>query len=471
MKKFLLLILSFITGALMTFAQTNLLENGDFESWTDEVPDNWGSEVSPASNATLSQESTTVHSGNYAVKMASASSNRRLASKPLTLSAGTYTLSFYAYGNLVRPGYAIITNGAIADSQNDYVYIADVITLTDSEWTLVSQEFTLEEETTVSIVIMRQKKSTDEGLIIDDVTLTTSDGGTTDPDTGDSEDISNTAESAYTIAESHTIISNGKGLDTEVYVKGIVTSVSNFNSNYGSITYHLGDTDDDDNPLQIYSGLYYNGDMFSSKDDLQVGDEIVVKGTLKSYNGTDEMDKSSVVITHKRNGEDVTPSTPAVDITNTPEMAYSIADAIRLIDAGEGLTTKVYVKGYIVGTPSVSTSYGNATYNISDVKGDESTTITVYRGYYLESAKFTSEDQIAAGDEVIVYGTLTLHNNTTYEINQGNYLYSLNNQASAINNITTSNAEAQKIFSLDGKKLVVPAKGVNIINGKKILVK
>lgn len=470
MKKILLLMFALVTAASTAFAQTNLLENGDFESWTDGAPDNWGATASPAGNATLSQESTNVHGGYYAIKIESVKSNKRLAAKPLTLSAGTYTLSFYAYGNVVKLGYAIITDGEIANSK-DYIYTSDSPTsLTEGEWTLVTESFTLEKDTTVSIVIMRPKASTDSGLLIDDVTLTTT-NGEVNPDPGtDTPDISNDADHPYTVAEAHDLIAAGEGLDTEVYVKGTVTSVSYFNSNYGSITYYIGDTEEDSNPLQIYGGLYYNGDMFTSINDLQEGDEVVVKGLLKSYNGTDEMDKNNVVITHKRNGEDVTPSTPSVDITNTPDRAYTVAEAIKLIDNGEGLTTKVYVKGYIVGTPEVSTSYGNATYKISDTQDDETTTLTVYRGYYLENDKFTSEDQIAAGDEVVVYGTLTLYG-STYELGSGNYIYSQNGKTSAIANATIDNAADKSIFSLDGRMLTAPVKGVNIVNGKKILVK
>lgn len=286
-----------------------------------------------------------------------------------------------------------------------------------------------------------------------------------------STDISNTAETAYTIAKAHELIAAGEGLSTEVYVKGVITSVKSYNSTYGSITYYLGDTTDDTNSLQIYSGLYYNGDMFNSKDDLQEGDEIVVKGLLKSYNGTDEMDKSSVVITHKRNGEDVTPSTPTVDITNDPASAYTVEKALELITAGEGLSTKVYVKGYIVGTPSVSTSYGNATYNISDTKGDETTVLKIYRGYYLESAKFTSEDQIAEGDEVIVYGNLSTYNDES-EMGSGNYIYSLNGETSAIDAVTAETANGNApAYDLAGQRVGKSYKGIVIKNGRKYVQK
>ena len=114
--------------------------------------------------------------------------------------------------------------------------------------------------------------------------------------------------------------------------------------------------------------------------------------------------------------------TPEVDITNTPETAYTVTEAINLIEAGEGLSAKVYVKGTV--SPdnlSISTSYGNATYYITD----GTNTLEVFRGYYLQNEKFTSEDQLQDGDEVIVYGQLTDYNGTK-EFTSGNYLYSLN---------------------------------------------
>lgn len=472
MKKILLFMFALVTAVTTAFAQTNLLENGDFESWTDGAPDNWKS-TSSASNATITQ-STTAHGGTYSAQVATASGNKRIAYKETTLAAGTYTFSFWvrtadgSESGLACIGYAPVTDGKVGT----YSYFDSNGTTVTGEWTQFSYEFTLDAETTICPLMMVKKNTVN--LLIDDASLTASDGGgTVDPDPvdpGTSTDISNTAETAYTVAKAHELIAAGEGLDTEVYVKGIVTSVSSFNSTYGSITYYLGDTEEDTNPIQIYGGLYYNGDMFSSIEALQEGDEIVVKGLLKSYNGTDEMDKNNVVISHKRNGEDVTPTTPTVDITNTPETAYTVAKAIELINAGEGLATKVYVKGYIVGTPSISTSYGNATYQISDTEGDETTTITVYRGYYLENAKFTAEDQIAVGDEVVVYGNLTLYG-TTYELNSGNYIYSKNGQTTGISSATVDNAASKAIFSIDGRKLTAPVKGVNIINGKKVLVK
>ena len=111
------------------------------------------------------------------------------------------------------------------------------------------------------------------------------------------------------------------------------------------------------------------------------------------------------------------------DITNTPETAYTIAEAQDLIQAGEGLETSVYVKGVITKIDEVSTQYGNATYYINDSETEEGQ-LQVFRGYYLDGEKFTDKNQILVGDEVVVYGQLTLYGGETPEI-INSHIYSL----------------------------------------------
>lgn len=162
---------------------------------------------------------------------------------------------------------------------------------------------------------------------------------------------------------------------------------------------------------------------------------------------------------------------PAVDLTNTPETAYSVAKALELIAAGEGLETKVYVKGIISKVVSVDTgSYGNANYNISD-DGTAANELMVFRGFYLDGEKFTSEDQIQVGDEVIVYGNLINYKNTTPEVNTGSQIYSLNRQATAISTVTTVAASEAPLYNLAGQKVNKEYKGVVIQNGKKFVNK
>lgn len=156
-----------------------------------------------------------------------------------------------------------------------------------------------------------------------------------------------------------------------------------------------------------------------------------------------------------------------VDIKNTPETAYTVAKALELIEAGEGLDAKVYVKGIISSIKSVDTGeWGNATYNISD-NGKEEKVLVIYRGYYLgaKDNKFTSADQIKVGDKVVVYGKLVNYNGTK-EMNSGSYIYSQNDKVASVNAITLDKANAP-LYNLAGQRVSNNYKGVVVKNGKK----
>ena len=159
-----------------------------------------------------------------------------------------------------------------------------------------------------------------------------------------------------------------------------------------------------------------------------------------------------------------------VDISNTPETAYTVAKAKQLIDAGEGLSTEVYVKGTISSVGTLNTTYNSLTYNISD-DGTATEELKIYSGKYFEGADFTSADQLKAGDVVIVKGLLKKYGET-YEIDKNNQLYSLNGATSGIANITTDAANANApVFNLAGQKVGKAYKGVVIKAGKKFIQK
>lgn len=160
------------------FTEYNLLENSDFEAWENNKPLGWGLTVT---NGTYSQSSD-ANSGSASVLLeGNASSNKRLASKSYTLKAGTYTLAAYfkstggAAGQF-RLGYAKLTNGAVADTQNDYIYISSA-TEVPTAWGQSHANFTLETETEIAVIIMNSKYGSGASILVDDVTLTTTDGG------------------------------------------------------------------------------------------------------------------------------------------------------------------------------------------------------------------------------------------------------------------------------------------------------
>ncbi len=101
----------------------------------------------------------------------------------------------------------------------------------------------------------------------------------------------------YTVAEARDAIDAGTGT-TGVYATGIVSEiVTAYSSQHGNITYNIsadGKTTSDQ--LQAYRGKSYNGDNFTSENDIQVGDIVVVYGNLKKYNSTYEFDQNNQLV-------------------------------------------------------------------------------------------------------------------------------------------------------------------------------
>lgn len=124
-------------------------------------------------------------------------------------------------------------------------------------------------------------------------------------------------------------------------------------------------------------------------------------------------------------------------IANTQETALTVAEALELIKTTDEATlahkdNKMYVKGIVVSVGEVDTDqYGNATYNIADAT-DATESLIVYRGYYLNGAKFTAETaaKLTVGAEVVVYGTLVNFKGNTPEFTSGSKIVSISEPTS-----------------------------------------
>ena len=278
-------------------AQTELLENGGFETWKDGVATNWQSSNS-ASSAKVSQ-STDARTGESAILVKSdAKNNKRLAYKELNLKAGTYKMSFYAKGGQVRPGYAISVNGSI-DGQKGYIY-GSYAALSATEWKLVENEFTLEAPTTINLVVMNPKGNDDgytaTDAIIDDFSLTTTDGGI-DGTVAPPADITNTPETAYTVAKAFELIEAGEGLNAKVYVKGKISAITEVETEkFFNATYNISDNGTTEGQqLVVFRGKYLGGADFTKKEQISIGDEVIVYGKLVNYNGTYEVNSNNQI--------------------------------------------------------------------------------------------------------------------------------------------------------------------------------
>lgn len=109
--------------------------------------------------------------------------------------------------------------------------------------------------------------------------------------------------------------------------------------------------------------------------------------------------------------------------TGTLEDPYTPTEALAKINGGyEG---PAVVKGYVIGITEVSTQYGNATYTLGD-EATSTTTLSVYRGYYLNGDKFTSQNQLQKGDLLVVSGDLVNYKGNTPQFTTGSKIISIN---------------------------------------------
>lgn len=148
-------------------------------------------------------------------------------------------------------------------------------------------------------------------VVVEDITVTYAPG---------------TQDNPYTVAQARAAIDAGTGL-TGVYATGIVSEiVTPYSSQYHNISYNIssdGLTTNDQ--LQAYRGKSYNGDNFTSEDDIQVGDIVVVYGNLKKYNDIYEFDANNQLVSLIRKVATPTFSPIAGDVAAGTEVTIACA--------------------------------------------------------------------------------------------------------------------------------------------------
>lgn len=224
--------------------------------------------------------------------------------------------------------------------------------------------------------------------------------GNTDPNQKGSE------SNPYTVTEAIALIKAGTAPSTAVCVKGKITAVTFFNATYSSLSYNIADEGSSD-VIEVYSGKGKDGANFSSKDDLKVGQTVVVKGIVKAFTKNDgtivnEIDKNSTIISIENTGT-TSPDTPATGKGSLSD-PYNVAEAIAAIKAGTAPTTQVYLTGIISDVAFYNDQYKSITYYISDDgKGKD---MQVYSGKGLNGADFASKEDLKVGQKVTILGKI-----------------------------------------------------------------
>lgn len=115
--------------------------------------------------------------------------------------------------------------------------------------------------------------------------------------------------------------------------------------------------------------------------------------------------------------------------TGTAADPFNVAGAVKYIEDGGSESELKYVKGKVVSVEqgSFDATYGSLKYYISD-DGTPTNQFYVYNGYAGPNrTKFSGEDALKQGDEVVICGNLVVYSGTK-EFQTGNYIVSLNGE-------------------------------------------
>ena len=163
-------------------------------------------------------------------------------------------------------------------------------------------------------------------------------------------------------------------------------------------------------------------------------------------------------------GED-TPDTPAAEPAGTGTQAdpFNVAGALKYIENGGDENTEVYVKGKVVSVVSGSydASYGSLKYYISD-DGTETNQFYVFNGYAGPNrTKFSGEDALKAGDEVVICGKLVTFNGTK-EFTTGNYVVSINGNGGGSDQPATGDNDGTEEKPYTAKEAIAKGTATNV---------
>lgn len=242
-----------------------------------------------------------------------------------------------------------------------------------------------------------------------------------------------TKENPYTVADANKIIASlGSATSEEVFVKGKVVKIDEVDTNFGNATYYMSDDGTENGQLYVYRGSYLGGDKFTANSRFNVGDDIIICGQLVNFKGnTPEVTQGNWI--YSLNGTvkdkvDPTAVNGTPDGDGSVDTPFNVAGALTYIKTlGSDTSDNKYVKGIVTSITEVSVQNGNATYYISDdAAGTDK--LLIFRAKNFDNKDYTAENEIAVGDEVVVYGPLVNYKGNTPEMTQGGYIVSTTHQ-------------------------------------------
>ena len=228
----------------------------------------------------------------------------------------------------------------------------------------------------------------------------------------------------YTVADARTAIDANVGT-TDVYATGIVSKiVTAYNSTFGNISYNIsadGSTTGDQ--LEAFRGFSYNGEWFTSEDDIQVGDVVVIYGNLTKYNSTYEFAANNQLVSLVRPPVISADNTVALTYNATSgEIVYSISNPVEgtNLEAAEKedvdwITNVTVASDKVTFTTTVNTG-SERTATITLTYGSVTMDVTVTQAEYVDTNTntYTLATTITSGKHYIIVGTKEVSGETKY---------------------------------------------------------
>ncbi|MBP5771193.1 MAG: hypothetical protein J6W75_07505 [Bacteroidaceae bacterium] len=180
-------------------------------------------------------------------------------------------------------------------------------------------------------------------------------GGDTPGPQPEQIDWTSSAEAPLTVAtllEKASKLEAGKNSDKEVFVKGKISSVKyTFSAQYGTAQFSISDNGEAENEFLCYGTYYLGNRAWAEGDDqIAVGDEVIVCGTVTNYQGTLEMANKKNYL-YSLNGKTDGGDTPQPYETvgdGSAEKPYTVEDILHIGNEKEN-GPKGWVHAYIVG--------------------------------------------------------------------------------------------------------------------------
>ena len=296
---------------------------------------------------------------------------------------------------------------------------------------------------------------------------------------------SSVAEKTFTKTEPITVAEALKTADrTEVIVKGIVASVSTWNSRYPNVNYWISDDGSTTSELEIYRGTGLNGADITSQNDITKGDIVILRGKLTTYNNTKELAEGSTLLSITKSDEKAT-VTAAGWATYVTNNAVSFPEGVTAYTVTYDATADKITLNPVTAVPAktaVVLKAAAGTYTLTKVESADAPTSNNLTYSW-------SDKTIADGDNIYVLaqnngvigfwptevgstlaafkGYLDLGSNSSAKT-----FFALDGTATGINSINTDKANTRDVrYNLAGQRVGKNYKGVVVVNGKKMLVK